>query len=79
MVHFSTTSLFTTTKLDYGSITYIIFEFVKYLIFFYQMTVLMVSFLFIYLVVLPSSQLNSKRDIGNHLVRQQMEKVVHKD
>ncbi|KAF5783100.1 hypothetical protein HanXRQr2_Chr11g0503991 [Helianthus annuus] len=40
------------------------------------MTVLMVSFLFIYLVVLPSSQLNSKRDIGNHLVRQQMEKNV---
>ncbi|MFS7996945.1 hypothetical protein Hanom_Chr12g01135931 [Helianthus anomalus] len=39
------------------------------------MIVLMVSFLFIYLAVLPSSQLNSKRDIGNHLVRQQMEKV----
>ncbi|MFS7911488.1 hypothetical protein Hanom_Chr02g00118731 [Helianthus anomalus] len=38
------------------------------------MTVLMVSFLFIYLSGLPSSQLNSKHDIGNHLVRQQMEK-----
>ncbi|KAI3809419.1 hypothetical protein L1987_25391 [Smallanthus sonchifolius] len=29
------------------------------------MTVLMVRFLFIYLALLPSSQLNNKRDIGN--------------